>query len=419
MIYLFSLLALIFLLPILYFLPIGISKQGKFLIAGISFGLTLLGIAASNLYPIWAIGIMLMILLGLASYIIEQRYTGLLEVGAGPESDLYEGKYPVNEFRDSTDPVHIEKNPLESPDVKEDEEIISVEELENVMEKIESEKYKEDNLMGSNETQGTEEHNELLQDNDEALIENEMSDYTTESPQLHEDESEWFIENKNEIEEIEEIEEIKDEYEVEVFEEETVFDEEDLSEIENIVDETTEARDEKLEEIDVVLGEPEETASHNDEPLLERNVEEAVYAKDTIGLEDAMNEKVEAPWESPEMDSYNQEEEYGAGDLPKRNRIMREVMKTMIDQISLSRNLLTTDQMENMIKHYLHPSLHDQDYYTFSRILMDHYISTEQYKDLTMFIKEIEGRFKEYPYISMDIGQTKEFTLGKYEKLNR
>ncbi|MFP3470824.1 hypothetical protein R0J90_12350, partial [Micrococcus sp. SIMBA_144] len=108
-----------------------------------------------------------------------------------------------------------------------------------------------------------------------------------------------------------------------------------------------------------------------------------------------VNEQTESTLESVETDINTalKEEDTYIDELPNRHRIMREVMKTMIEQISLSRSLLTTDQMENMIKHYLHPSLHDQDYYRFARILMDHYISTEQYVDLCMFIKGIEDRF--------------------------
>lgn len=390
MIYLFSLLALILLLPILYFVPIGISKHGKLLIAGISFGLTLLGLVASSQYPMWAIAIMLMVLLGGASYMIDHRFSGMMVISAGSEPEVYEEeKYDGYQPQTSHPDIHNKQVLENSPD----NDLLPDEE---VPEQIESIDHQEELLEIAEDERPIDEIEPI-----KAPVE-EMNDSETDTIPSPQDESEWFIENAKEMTK-----------EIEVIENE-VFNE-DLSEIESIIDDTDLQNEPEveLEEEEEDLFE-EDISEVGDQPGLESDLVEMDEDKHISEREEA-NEKIESTIEDIETDLIHtlKEDDTDTDELPKRHRIMRQVMKTMIEQISLSQSLLTTDQMENMIKHYLHPSLHDQDYYTFARILMDHYISTEQYEDLEVFIKGIEERFKEFPYIKMDIEQTKEFAWEK------
>ncbi|MCC5801384.1 hypothetical protein [Rossellomorea vietnamensis] len=388
MIYLFSLLALILLLPILYFIPIGISHGGKLLIAGVSFGLTLLGLVASAQYPMWLIGLMLLALLAILSYVMEQRFSGLLVVAAGHDQD-------VKEEKSHKTPAHVEfKSDLHSDkevsnevsEVKDVEETAGVEES---VKEIESEDHKQEDVVQSNETPETFEDIEPLQEHEEVMPVHVVQE--TASTQVQEDESEWFIENANELNE-----------EPDMTEEDFELFKSDLSEIESMINDPEEIAVEERGETEVYMGELAEIIDESDGPVVEE-IEEPVNAWEEAVLEDSSDGEDEL------IDHHGTEDDDFIDELPKRSRIMREVMKTMIEQITLSRSLLTDDQMENMIKHYLHPSLHDQDYYTFARILMDHYISTKQYEDLDMFIKGIEERFREYPFIKMDIEQTKEY----------
>jgi len=406
MIYLFSLLALILLLPILYFIPIGISVKGKLLIAGIAFGLTLLGLVASTQYPIWMIGIMLMVLLGLSSYVIEQRFSGLLVLATGTEMDLEEEPMQiVHEHKGLKDNLHNKKDETEAEEEKFDliedtvnsvpvEEEIAPIELEELYE-IEVDVAEEDF-----EIDGSIKQDEPLQAID--IIEvNPAAE--TEPKKVDDDESEWFIGNAGEYEDNEAKKEIE-----EGNESSDIV----LSEIERlIIDETDETIENENEEMkDVVDDQLEPVEDLEDLPGSEDELED-VLVDDFVEGEDP--EIFEDTEDSIAEDI--SEEDLHVHALPKRSRIMREVMKTMIEQITLSKSILSSHQIENMIKHYLHPSLHDQDYYTFARVLMDHYISTEQYDDLQMFTDGISKRFNEYPYIKMDIEQTNEFA---WEKLN-
>ncbi|MBW3111842.1 MULTISPECIES: hypothetical protein [Bacillaceae] len=393
MIYLFSLLALILLLPILYFVPIGISKQGKLILAGISFGLTLLGIVASSQYPMWAIAIMLMALLGVASYMIDQRFSGMMVAAAGSEVEVYEEqKYEVYQPQTAHPDIHSEEVLENTPD----NDILPVEEVPEQIESI----IDQEEILEIEEDEPPIDEIELIHSPVEEMSESERD---TDIIPVPEDESEWFIENTNEMT-----------GKVEVIENQNeIFNDGDLSEIESMIDDTNLQDEPEVEEEEAGLFE-EDIPEVGDESVTE---EELSDEKGDSEREE-VNEQTESTLEIVETDINTalKEEDTYIDELPNRHRIMREVMKTMIEQISLSRSLLTTDQMENMIKHYLHPSLHDQDYYTFARILMDHYISTEQYVDLCMFIKGIEDRFMEYPYILLDIEQTKEFALEKQTK---
>ncbi|MHA7137117.1 hypothetical protein ACRTEV_07560 [Rossellomorea arthrocnemi] len=408
MIYLFSLLALILLLPILYFIPIGISVKGKLLIAGIAFGLSLLGLVASTQYPIWMIGIMLMVLLGLSSYVIEQRFSGLLVLATGTEMDLEEEPMQiVHEHKGLKDNLHNKKDETEAEEEKFDliedtvnsvpvEEEIAPIELEDLYE-IEVDVAEEDL-----ETDGSIKQYEPLQAVD--IIEGYPA-VETESKKVDDDESEWFIENAGEYEDNEAKKEIE-----EGNESSDIV----LSEIERlIIDETDETLENENEEMkDVIDDQLEPVEDLEDLPGSEDELED-VLVDDFVEGEDP--EIFEDTEDSIAEDI--SEEDLHVHALPKRSRIMREVMKTMIEQITLSKSILSSHQIENMIKHYLHPSLHDQDYYTFARVLMDHYISTEQYDDLQMFTDGISKRFNEYPYIKMDIEQTNEFAWAKLNEI--
>ncbi|MDT9025327.1 hypothetical protein [Rossellomorea yichunensis] len=400
MIYLFSLLALILLLPILYFIPIGISVKGKLLIAGIAFGLTLLGLVASTQYSIWMIGIMLMILLGLSSYMIEQRFSGLIVLTAGTEMDS--GEEPVQIVHDHKglkDHLHNKK------DESQVEDTVDSTQVEVDMAPIEMEDLYEIEVDVAEE----ESENDTSIEQDEPLQASEIKEIIptveTESIKVDDDESEWFIENANEYEDIGKM---------------------------NETEEENESSDIVLSEIERLINEPDETIEYEKEEMKEAFDDDSEAVEDLEGLlasEDELEDALVDDFvedEKAEISEGTQdrivegisEEDLHVHAFPKRSRIMREVMKTMIEQITLSKSILSSHQMENMIKHYLHPSLHDQDYYTFARILMDHYISTGQYEDLHIFTERIAAkRFIEYPYIQMDIEQTNEFAWKKLNEI--
>ncbi|MGD6847035.1 hypothetical protein [Rossellomorea aquimaris] len=407
MIYLFSLLALILLLPILYFIPIGISVKGKLFIAGIAFGLTLLGLVASTQYSIWMIGIMLMVLLGLSSYVIEQRFSGLIVLTAGTEMDLEEEPVKiVHKHKGLKDHLHNKKDESQVEEEKLEliEDTVDSAQVEVEMAPIEMEDLYEIEVDVAEEDS----ENDTAIEQDEPLQASEIKKIIptveTESMKVDDDESEWFIENANEYEDIGKM---------------------------NETEEENESPDIVLSEIERLINEPDETIENEKEEMKEAFDDKSEAVEDLEGLlasEDELEDALVDDFVEDEKAEISEgtkdrivedisEEDLHVHAFPERSRIMREVMKTMIEQITLSKSILSSHQMENMIKHYLHPSLHDQDYYTFARILMDHYISKGQYEDLHMFTDGIAKRFIGYPYIKMDIEQTNEFAWKKLNEI--
>ncbi len=211
MIYLFSILALVLLLPILYFIPIGISVKGKILIASVAFGLTLLGLVASSQYPIWMIGIMLLVLLGISSYMIEQRFSGLLVLATGTE---VEEKQPVYAYEEPEKTLHYETDEhVDAPETWENDTEIPVS-IQKETETLELEEIDEILIVNTeNDLQDSSEQDEREMDMDEGSVDDASTAEETESLHLEEDESEWFIENASENglnEEIENVEEERD-----------------------------------------------------------------------------------------------------------------------------------------------------------------------------------------------------------------
>lgn len=65
--------SLIILVPLLFFLPLGLSLQGKIIMISAAFLLAVVGIFSSEVVPIWLVGILLLVLIVFVSIILETR----------------------------------------------------------------------------------------------------------------------------------------------------------------------------------------------------------------------------------------------------------------------------------------------------------------------------------------------------------
>lgn len=81
--------SLVILVPLIYFLPLGISLRGKWLVIIISFILGLTGLLAKGIFPLWKTILMLLLLLGIVVYFIDKKLGGLLFLpeGSSPGKD--------------------------------------------------------------------------------------------------------------------------------------------------------------------------------------------------------------------------------------------------------------------------------------------------------------------------------------------
>ncbi|WP_453994675.1 hypothetical protein [Bacillus nitroreducens] len=83
---------------------------------------------------------------------------------------------------------------------------------------------------------------------------------------------------------------------------------------------------------------------------------------------------------------------------------------TMVSQIKLSRNQLTSKEYEKLIMDHLHPQISDHEYYTFVSLLIEHYLETKKYDELSTLISQNMNRFEKYPVILQEVN----FLLKEY-----
>lgn len=71
--FIISLASLLILVPIVYFLPLGLSNQGKVILVVIAFLLANVGLFAQSNFPLWQTGLILLLLITLSAYILDKR----------------------------------------------------------------------------------------------------------------------------------------------------------------------------------------------------------------------------------------------------------------------------------------------------------------------------------------------------------
>jgi hypothetical protein len=99
--------------PIIYFLPLGVSTRGKWMIVILSFFLGIIGLLAQDVLPLWETIISTMVLCGLLVYIMDKRLGGILY---SLVNSTVKEKIPPNELdesltieKDSNEPFYMEE----------------------------------------------------------------------------------------------------------------------------------------------------------------------------------------------------------------------------------------------------------------------------------------------------------------------
>lgn len=72
--YIFALIAFLILLPIINYLPIGLTKQGKLMLVSISFLLAIIGLLASTLFSLWQTILIILLIVIVVTYLLYYRY---------------------------------------------------------------------------------------------------------------------------------------------------------------------------------------------------------------------------------------------------------------------------------------------------------------------------------------------------------
>ncbi|EDL64681.1 hypothetical protein [Bacillus sp. SG-1] len=494
--YIFALIAFVILLPVLFFLPGGMTKKGRVWIAGGSLLISLLGLLALNQYPLWMVAIILFILVIVSSLVIGNRFgPQLLADGGVQDADNFaaDADNVVKEekiFFAAVDEVDdlVEDNPEEADDFSESG--INMDSEENVqedtlMEFITNEELEELPLLTV--TDDSVNKVESVQDNDET--EEIIIDEDTSVEELSE--LEWLIQQEEQedtgpvhtVENDEgssDSEESLEELPIMDIQEKPVLPDEEmepLSEIELMIheaedepsilepadhepsQETSNTIPEESDELQPILLDDNEIKffqsdySEEDQKLVELfsaessetdsiTPEEELLVKEALSdmpvvleeelddlsddgsseeemLQDAESEPsdleegiLSEPMENTEHESQDEiHSEFPEGvqeESEVRSPLQTLVIQTIVEELAYYKNKMSLAEFEALIAQYMHPKLHDRDYYVLSQQLIQRYNELKEYKKLKLFIDEIEERFISYPVLKSELNDYKE-----------
>jgi membrane protein implicated in regulation of membrane protease activity len=133
-IYLFAVLVFIMLIPILYFIPTVFSLKGKVGFASIALCFSLLSIFAKAQYSWWIVGVLLLLLLVVTSYLIDQWFASLFFETIDSNEEAIDNPVDINkkvkiEINNDSEGL-VEQN--EKGDMKSEEKLSSNDELEDL-----------------------------------------------------------------------------------------------------------------------------------------------------------------------------------------------------------------------------------------------------------------------------------------------
>ncbi|MFS0861726.1 hypothetical protein [Fredinandcohnia sp. 179-A 10B2 NHS] len=430
--YIFALIAFLLFIPIIYVLPTGFTKFGKFLILGIAFMLALIGILFETILTLWQTILIMILLLTVVGLFIEKKYGKTLfqkkemssehgkkvikfeleddieEIiqfdGKGPSiAKLEEPKVISNKavaiHEENDKPQVSPKDQIEELQTNNQTEIETplttiptldtIEELKDqtIEQELIASKYLQDVIVENEtfaitETQGDELEKAIAEisatkqvDNDELANSNSILDELIKEVEKDENQIAENLSLKP-TKLVAELHspyiEIDDSVEGEIFTEST----EDSNVDEN--DSTIEIANFTIEEIDTTTTD-----------------------EDTISLEN------ESSSQEPTISDMIAEEIEEAGpevNIPVGNsQLKQQVLQIMVSQLKLLRKSLPSAQYEKLIISHLHPDLSDRDCYTFISLLIEHYVLEEKYHKLLTLLMEYRGRFKKYPIILQEI----------------
>jgi hypothetical protein len=86
--FLFTLAALIVLIPILFVLPLGFNRRGNMMIIAVSFFLASFGLLAKSMFPFWQVALLLLLLALPIAYLLDKKLGHLLYVAQEQEAEV-------------------------------------------------------------------------------------------------------------------------------------------------------------------------------------------------------------------------------------------------------------------------------------------------------------------------------------------
>ncbi|URM33935.1 hypothetical protein LLY41_05785 [Cytobacillus firmus] len=405
----FALASLVFIIPAVYFIPSGLTKKGKMYVIVVSILLGMFGLTAKELFSEWQAALILLLLLLTGTYLANNKITGLfhtgeetgafstviMETGIGNEN-LNKKNASDQEVDKPALPILVQQESEEGPaeldliDFSSEEDTNS--HIDLVIESIIADPSEEE----SN-------HDDLNLDEIEImLLEGANEDH---APQIDEKDTEedTLDSAMPEIDYLAELEDMmNEEMGSSVHSVVVIYGTEDLA-----VQDEIKVSDNVLEEYFESLNpmdDSDDSRSVNPAGVHEFDSEDSGEYDSSLYIDEAASAaETEIGIDDEHKRETALEEKAQAADQENRAGFQNQMFQLIAPQLELARNNLDKDNYEMLVIGCLNPNMQPSDYYTFARLLFDHYIIHKEFDKLLEFTEGLEARFSAYPVLVEEI----------------
>lgn len=361
-------------------LPFGWTKKGVALLLAVACLLSMFGMIAIEQFPLWQASLFLFLLVIASTYLLEQKLGHLFYARIHEHDLIVEGD--EKDEQENELPSAIEEV------VDQQNEEIRQEEIENVDEEWFQREWPEEieqqasiEPLRENDFDHMIEPIESVDDVIEPLHMVDSDDTSVNETTEDVAEQQWLdLLSEENMEIIHDQNEMKEEKDSQLLDIETIA----------VVEETSEHVSDEL---------------YNIEPIVEDDDIHTEASADMVEEQESIQSVEEA------VEQVSEEEQGTADDecvtVEENNEevhmLPRPFMKNLLASLYAMRPLLSDEQYEQLIHKHLHPRLHEQDYYTFANVLMEHYVASKQYEKLYDVAKQLYGQYELYPMIQQQL----------------
>ncbi|MBG9549398.1 hypothetical protein [Cytobacillus firmus] len=401
--------SLVFIIPAVYFIPSGLTKKGKMYVIVVSVLLGMLGLTAKELFSEWQAALILLLLLMTGTYLANNKITGLfhtgeetgafssviLETGIGNEN-LNEKNAADQEADKPALPILVQQ---ESEEDRAELDLIDFSSEENTNSQID---LVIENIMTDPSEEKSHQDDLILDEIEIMLLEGANEDNP---PKIDEKDT---VENTldpaiPEIDYLAELEGMMNEEmgssghpDMEINGTEDLAIQDEIKVSDNVLEEYYESLN-PMDDSDEPsafnpAGENEIALEDSSEYDSSIYIDEAASAAGTeIGIDDEHEQETAL------------EEKMQAADQESRAVFQSQMFQLIAPQLELARNSLDKDSYEVLVIGCMNPNMQPSDYYTFARLLFDHYIIHKEFDKLLEFAESLEARFSAYPVLVEEI----------------
>ncbi|NNU95880.1 hypothetical protein [Anoxybacillus sp. EFIL] len=383
MAYLFFAIFFLILIPIYIRLPFGWTKKGIALVLTVACLLSAFGIIAIEQFPLWQATLFLFLLVIASTYLLEQKL-GHLFYARIYEHDFIVEDDGEDERKDEQPLVRkeaVEENPKNELQQVDDTDVEWSEgDWQEVEQPVSLEPLKDeynDTIEPIADMDDVIEplHNDDI-DVDEAFIMQQRWD-------------DLLSETSNETSRDEAFEsEIKEGLDIET-----------LAIVEQPIEQMANERHESETTLQSLVV---HTVSEQEMDIIP-SIDRALHEQDE-GTNIPMIEEAVVYEEQPFQSAYDEMETTAGENTNEPLRILpKPLLKNLLASLYAMRPALSDAEYEQLIHKHLHPRLHEQDYYTFANVLMEHYVASKQYEKLHLFAKQLYAQYGSYPMIQQQL----------------